>query len=91
MPPFSLRPDNKSIGIQVLEDCFEYKWITQMPVFLSATAYSAAGLKVLVFIMTHLCPRDIARVTKMKKKCGEKQHVRLFLISTSPNRRKKRN
>lgn len=43
-------PDNKSIRIQVLEDCFEYKWITQMPVYLSAPAYSAAGLKVLVLI-----------------------------------------
>lgn len=48
-----------------------------MPMFLSATAYSAAGLKVFVFIwLIFFCPRDKAIVTEMKKKYREKQDVR---------------
>lgn len=81
---------SESIRIQVLDDFSEYIWITQMPVFLSAIAWLAADVKVLVLFFLWLIfsdPRSCPCHSK-KKLSREKQDVQLILISPSSNRGK---
>lgn len=71
-------PDNKSIRIQVLEDCFEYKCITEACVSLCYCLH-CCRFKSSCFDMTHFfLSRRFSHSHKNEKKNKEKLDVRLF-------------